>query len=150
MNLMITPILIISHFSEVVSPSSWWRIMTKSSKILANLTSFKLPLQFRVFLAERWRLETAETQQAHSQLYFPPKIIKIRSLFLENESLEVAWVVPKKRPKKLTRISCMYVCMYVVHYNVIHTHIHARYTREHFWKLFRNHLCNFKWLVLQE
>ena len=41
-------------------------------------------------------LETAETKQSDSQLYFAPKIVKIHLLVFENELIEDAMLVQKK------------------------------------------------------
>ena len=48
------------------------------------------------FRLNKSELETAETKQADSQLYFAPKIIKIHLLVFENELIEVAMLVLKK------------------------------------------------------
>ena len=48
------------------------------------------------FRLNKSELETAETKQADSQLYFAPKIIKIHLLVFENELIEDAMLVPKK------------------------------------------------------
>ena len=45
-------------------------------------------------------LETAETKQVDSQLWFAPKIIKIHLVVWENELLEVAWTVSKTSQKQ--------------------------------------------------
>ena len=47
------------------------------------------------FRLNKSELETAETKQARSQLYFAPKIIKIHLLVFENELIEDAMLVPK-------------------------------------------------------
>ena len=47
------------------------------------------------FRLNKSELETVETKQADSQLYFAPKIIKIHLLVFENELIEDAMLVPK-------------------------------------------------------
>ena len=59
-------------------------------------TTFYFAESFCCFRLNKSVLETAETKQAHSQLYFAPKIIEINLLVFENEFNEDAMLVPKK------------------------------------------------------
>ena len=59
-------------------------------------TTFYFTESFRSFQLNETVLETTETKQADSQLYFAPKIIKIHLLVFENELFEDAMSVLKK------------------------------------------------------
>ena len=65
---------------------------------------------FRCFRLNKSVLETTETKQASSQLYFAPRIIKIHLLVFENELIEDAVLVLKKFQN--WKLPCMNVpCM---------------------------------------
>ena len=57
--------------------------------------TFNFTESFCCFRLNKSMLETTETKQADSQLYFASKIIKIHLLVFENELIEDA-LVPKK------------------------------------------------------
>ena len=68
-------------------------------------TTFYFTESFRCFRLNKSVLETKETKQADSQLYFAPKNFKIHLVVFENEFFEVAWLVSKKFQKlKYTQI----------------------------------------------
>ena len=54
---------------------------------------------FCCFRSNKSVLDTTETKQADSQLYFAPKIIKIGSVVFENELIEDVNLVPKRSQK---------------------------------------------------
>ena len=58
-------------------------------------STFYFTENFCCFRLNKSVTETTETKQAGSQLYFTPKIIEIYLLVFENESIEVAMLVPK-------------------------------------------------------
>ena len=58
--------------------------------------TFDFTESFCCFRLNKSVLETVETKQADSQLYFAPKIVKIHLLVFENELIEDAMLVPKK------------------------------------------------------
>ena len=58
--------------------------------------TFYFTESFWCFRLNKSVLETTETKQADSQLYFAPKIIKNHLLVFENELIEDAMLVPKK------------------------------------------------------
>ena len=71
---------------------------------------FQLSLQFSLFSRKLERTFFQKTKQAKPQLRFAPKIIKIRSVALENEVIEVESLVPKlKRFANLSQ--CWLVCL---------------------------------------
>ena len=59
-------------------------------------TTFYFTESFRCFRLNKSVLETKETKQADSQLYFAPKNIKIHLLAFENELIEDTMLVLKK------------------------------------------------------
>ena len=59
-------------------------------------TTFYFAKSFCCFRLNKSVLETAETKEADSQLYFAPKIIKNHLLVFENELIEDTMLVPKK------------------------------------------------------
>ena len=84
---------------------SYTNLETSTTRIVANRAHWKFEQgknntsyftkSFRYFRLNKSVLETAETKQAGSQLYFAPKIIKIPLLVFENELIEDAILVPK-------------------------------------------------------
>ena len=73
-------------------------------------TTFYFTESFRCFQLNKSVLETKETKQADSQLFFAPKNFKIYLLVLENELFDVAYVVSKKF-KKQKHIHCTYMAV---------------------------------------
>ena len=81
------------------------RSSTSTTPIVANrahlevgqgkINSFYFTERFCCFQLNKRVLETAETKQADSQLYFAPKIIKFHLIFFENELIEDAMLVLK-------------------------------------------------------
>ena len=63
-----------------------------------NIT-FYFTESFRCFRLNKSVLETKETKQADSQLYFAPKNFKIHLVVFENELIEVSWLVSKNLQK---------------------------------------------------
>ena len=61
----------------------------------AKNNTFDFTESFWCFRLNKSELETAETKQADSQLYFAPKIIEIHLLVFENELIEDTMLVPK-------------------------------------------------------
>ena len=59
-------------------------------------STFYFTGSFRCFRLNKSVLETTETKQASSQLYFAPKITKIHLVVFENELIEVVMLVPQK------------------------------------------------------
>ena len=59
---------------------------------------FLLPSRFSSLGRRAVPRATTATEQARSQLHFAPGDIKIRSLTVENEAFEVAWLVSKAHP----------------------------------------------------
>ena len=75
-------------------------------------TTFYFTESFRCFRLNKSVLETKETNQADSQLYFAPKNFKIHLVVFENELIEVSWLVSKKLQKlKHTHHAYMVVCV---------------------------------------
>ena len=64
-------------------------------KLVITKREFQLSLQFSLFSRKLGKTLFQETKQAKLHLHFAPKIIKIRSVALENELIEVAPLVPK-------------------------------------------------------
>ena len=62
-------------------------------------TTFYFTESFRCFRLNKSVLETKETKQADSQLYFALKNFKIHLVVFENELIEVAWVISKTSQK---------------------------------------------------
>ena len=81
-------------------------------------TIFNFTESFRCFQLNETVLETTETEQADSQLYFAPKIIKIYLLVFENELFEDAIPVPKKIQN---RKPVFYTWMSTTMYSLVHT-----------------------------
>ena len=63
-------------------------------------TTFYFTESFRCFRLNKSVLETKETNQADSQLYFAPKNFKIHLVVVENELIEVTWVISKISQKR--------------------------------------------------
>ena len=63
-------------------------------------TTFYFTERFRCFQLNKSVLETKETKQADSQLFFAQKNFKIHLVVLENELFEVAWVITKTYQKR--------------------------------------------------
>ena len=71
---------------------------------------FNFPFSFHFVSCKFARTFFQKTKQAKPQLHFAPKIIKIRSIALENELIEVESLVPKlKRFANLSQ--CWLVCL---------------------------------------
>ena len=69
--------------------------MQKLEGVQGKNNTFDFTKSFCCFRLNKSELETTETKQARSQLYFAPKIIKIHLLVFENELIEDAMLVPK-------------------------------------------------------
>ena len=63
-------------------------------------TTFYFTESFRCFRLNKSVLETKETKQAYSQLYFAPKNFKIHLVIFENELIEVTWMISKMSQKR--------------------------------------------------
>ena len=72
-------------------------------------TTFYFTESFRCFRLNKSVLETKETKQADSQLYFAPENFKIHLVVFENELIEVSWLVSKKLQK--LKHAYMVVCI---------------------------------------
>ena len=63
-------------------------------------TTFYFTERFRCFQLNKSVLETKETKQADSQLFFAQKNFKIHLVVLENELFEVALLISKTSQKR--------------------------------------------------
>ena len=81
-------------------------------------TTFYFTESFRCVQLNETVLETTETKQADSQLYFAPKIIKIHLFVFENELFEDAIPVPKNIQN---RKPVFYTWMSTSMYSYVHT-----------------------------
>ena len=106
-------ILHISIFSMSVSMSSWFSNVGgggwETQKSQKEKRNFFFTESFRCFRLNKSVLETKETKQADSQLYFAPKNIKIYLVVFENEFFEVEQLVSKKLLK--LKHAYMVVCI---------------------------------------
>ena len=87
---------IFSDFSSIFTQTQLVQMKKNTWKIL----TFLLHSKFSSSPGERTELWSVETKQARPHLYFAPKIIRIRSLALENEFIEHAQLVSKKCQKQ--------------------------------------------------
>ena len=75
-------------------------------------TTFYFTESFRCFRLNETVLETTQTKQADSQLFFAPKNFKIPLVVLENELFEIAWLISKTSQKlKHIHHAYMVVCI---------------------------------------
>ena len=94
---MDSPILIIFiQFVEKCSQANTPLFPTSLEAGQGKNTTFYFAESFLLFRLNKSVLETAETKEADSQLYFAPKIIEMHLLIFENELIEDAILVSKK------------------------------------------------------